>query len=281
MKTAWIFPGGSARSVYTAGVVYALSEMKIPKPDIIIGCSGSVPTSLCFLAEQRDVLKSGWCDSLEPGKFLSFWRFWKMLDVDYMVYDILRDKLGLNIKAAKESPVTAYFPLTDSKTGEIEYVSNRQNIDLFKVARAAVSVPFWTNLFSTKGVFINGKFYSDCAPAARFHLHVKKAMEEDAKRVIVFDNWCQEDNPTGYFFSKFFIYLKNNNFKKRQLSYFKEIENFSPPSNVDFILFKPKVKLGMSRWNDSLSNAKNIFQRGYSETLNNDKLKEIYEPRSN
>lgn len=279
MKTAWIFPGGSARAVYTAGVVYALSEMNIPKPEIIIGCSGSAPTCLCYLAEQKEVLKSGWCDSLVQGKFLNLWRFWKMLDVDYMVYDILRDKLKLNTKKAGESSVIGYFPLTNSTTGEIEYLSNKQNLDLFKVARASVSVPFWTNLFSTAGVPINGKYYSDSSPASRFQIHIEKAILEGADRIIVFDNWHKGDNPTGYFFSKLFLFSKNSAFRRRQREYFKKIKFFSVPKEIDFTLFTPQDKLGMSRWNDSLNNAKNIFCRGYEETINNDKLKEIYESR--
>lgn len=50
MKTAWIFPGGSARSVYTAGVFFAISKMRIEQPDMIIAASGNCPTSIGKMA---------------------------------------------------------------------------------------------------------------------------------------------------------------------------------------------------------------------------------------
>lgn len=277
MKTAWIFPGGSARAVYTAGVIYALSEMNLPKPDIIIGCSGSGPTSLCYLSSQREIIKNVWCESLSDGNFLSFKRFWRIMDINYLVDFLLKKKFTLNVKGIKDSTITAYMPITDSLTGEIKYFSNKMDIDILEVARASVSVPFWTNLFSTRGVSINGRYYSDCPPAARFQLHTKKAISEGATRVIVFDNWHGEDNPSGYFFSKLFIrFMKNRKFRERQMEYFKEINSFEEPKDINFHIFSPIRKLAMSRWNDDGGNAKKVFDRGYNETINNKKLLEIY-----
>jgi predicted patatin/cPLA2 family phospholipase len=282
MKTAWIFPGGSARAVYTAGVMYALGEMKLPKPDILIGCSGSAPTSLCYVADQKETIRDIWCESLPDNrKFLSFLRFWRMLDVNYLIDEVFKKGHPLNIEGIKNSPTHMYLPVTDSNSGELFYFSNKDDVDMYEVSKAAVSVPVWTNLFSFKGVLINDKYYSDLPPSARYQLHVQKALQEGAQRIVIFDNYHEKDNPTGYFFSKFFIYLRNNKFKRRQLNYFREIENFRVPSNVDFILFKPETKLGMSRWNDKKNNTIKIFNRGYQETIDNNKLKKLYESREN
>lgn len=267
MKTAWIFPGGSARAVYTAGTLYGLCETDLKKPDIIIGCSGSAPTSLCYVSGQKEVIKNVWCRSLSNRNFLSFLRIWKVLNVDYLIDDVLKKHNPLDMENIKNSPVLVYLPVTDSETGEVVYFSNKMNVDLYEVSRAAVSVPFWTNLFSLKGVLINNKYYSDWSPSARFQMHVRKAMSEGATRIIVFDNYHENDNPTGYFFSKLFIFFRNQKFRSKQFSYFKEIEGFTVPSGVEFVLFKPKYALKMSRWNNDNANANSVFERGYHDVL--------------
>lgn len=272
MKTAWIFPGGSARAVYTAGALYALSNMNIKKPDIIIAASGSAPTSICYITGQYDIITKVWLESLSTRKFVSFLRFWKIVNTDYLVDDVLKKRNPLDMEKVMDSDILAYFPLTNGRTGVIKYFSNKMKVDLWEVVKASVSIPILTNLFSIKGNPVNGKFFSDSSPASRFHLHVKKAVEEGMERIIVFDNWHPDDNPTNYFFSKLFAYMRNSEFRKNQLRYIKQVEDFSIPSNIEFIKIEPRIRLGMSRFEIDNENARKIFKRGYDDTFNNKNL---------
>ena len=269
MKTAWIFSGGSARAVYTAGSLYALCNIGIKKPDIIIAGSGSAGTSLCYVSGQTEIIKKVWCESLSTKKFLNFWRFWKILNVDYLVDIVLKKNNPLNIEKIIKSSILVYLPVTDSKTGKIDYLSNKMGLDIYEVLRAAVSVPIWTNMFSVMGNFINGKFYSDSPPAARYQLHVHKAIKEGAEKIIVFDSWHPDDNPTGLLYAKIYTYLRNQEYKKRQLSYIREIENFLPPKGMEFVRLCPMKKLSMTRFEIDNENARKIFNQGYEETLQN------------
>jgi hypothetical protein len=70
--------------------------------------------------------------------------------------------------------------------------------------------------------------------------------------------------------------MKNRKFRERQMEYFKEINSFEEPKDINFHIFSPIRKLAMSRWNDDGGNAKKVFDRGYNETINNKKLLEIY-----
>jgi predicted patatin/cPLA2 family phospholipase len=276
MKTAWIFPGGSARAVYTAGSIYALCDLGISRPDIIIGGSGSTGNCLCYVANQKEIIKEVWCNRLSTYNFLSFWRFWKILNIDYLIDIVLKKDNPLNIKEIVNSSIIVYLPVTDSKTGEIEYISNKMDVDLYEVLRASISVPIWTNLFSVMGNFVNGKYYSDSPPSARFQLHIQKAIEEGAKRIIVFDSWHHDDNPTGFLYAKIYTYMRNREYKERQLSYIKQIENFVPPKNVEFVHLYPLKKLNMSRIETDNDNARKIFNQGYDETFHNEELKRVY-----
>lgn len=273
MKTAWIFPGGSARSVYTAGAIYALCKMNIPRPDMIIAASGSAPTILCYVTGQYEIIKRVWLESLSTRKFVNFLRFWKIVDIDYLIDIVLKKENPLDFKKMRESDIEIYFPLANSRTGKIEYVSSRTQEDMWEVLRATVSVPVLTNLFSFKGKFIEGKFLSDSVPTSRYQLHIQKAIEEGAERVIVFDNWHPRDTLSTYFFSKLFACLRNSQFRENQLRYIKEIRAFVNPTNIDFIKISPREKLSMGRYEINNGTARKIFQRGYDDTLNSDKLK--------
>lgn len=272
MKTAWIFPGGSARVAYTAGALYALSKMNTKKPAMIIAASGSVPTSVYYITAQYEIIPTVWLGYLSTKKFVNFLRFWKVVNIDYLVDFVLKKKNPLNVEKIVGSEIITYFPLTDAITGKIEYFSNKTKMDLWEVIKASVSVPIWTNLFSVKGCAVGGRFFCDSSPAARFQLHVKRAIEEGIDRIIVFDNWHSDDNPTTYFFSKFFAYMRNSEFRKNQLSYIKEIESFSIPDNVEFIKIEPQVKLGVSRFEINNTNIRQIFERGYDDTFAKQKL---------
>ena len=92
MKTAWIFPGDLARAVYTAGALYALSNMNIRKPDMIIAASGSAPTSICYITGQYNIITKVWLEYLSTKKFVNFLRFWKIVSADYLVDDVLKIK---------------------------------------------------------------------------------------------------------------------------------------------------------------------------------------------
>lgn len=272
MKTAWIFPGGAARAVYTAGVIYALGQMKVKNPDIIIGCSGSAPTSICYVTGQYQTIPKVWLKYLSTKKFVNFWRFWKIVDVDYLIDFAIKKENPLEMEKVINSNIKIFFPLTDSKTGKIEYFSNKSGNDLWEIIKAAVSVPFCTNIFSLKGNTVNGKLFSDSPAATRFQIHVKKAIKEGAGKIIVFDNWHPEDNNTNYFWSKLLTYARNSDYRKNQLNYIKEIENFLIPNNVEFIKIEPKTRLGMGRFEIDNDNAKKIFKRGYDDILDNPAL---------
>jgi len=266
-KTAWIFSGGAARTVYVAGGIYALAKSNLPKPDIIIAGSGSAGTSLCYITGQHEVIKKVWCEDLFTRKFINFWRFWKIVDIDYLIDTILYNNNPLNIDAIKNSDIEIYFPATDSKTGKIKYFHNHDIEDMAQVLKAVKSSPFFTNLFSIKGKKIDNKYYSDSIISSRYQFHIKKALAEGAERIIVLDSYHHNDKYNKYFFSKLYARIRNKEFKKNQLTYIKEIENFTKPYNIEFIKISPRKKLGISLFGASKEEGIKIFNKGYKETI--------------
>lgn len=265
MKTAWIFPGGSARTVYTAGVMYGLSQLGIPKPDILIAASGSAPTSVCYVTGQNEIIRTVWLECLSTWRFRSYFRFWKILNIDYLIDDVLRKRYPLDMQKLRESHIRVYFPLTNAQTGELQYVSNRDDLDFWQVLRASITVPIFTSLFSQKGSPVADGYFCDSTPASRFQLHIKRAIAEGADTIIVFDNWHPGDNPTRYFFSTVYAYMRNARFRHQQMAYLREMDAFVPPRNVKYLHLVPLQRLGMSRFDIDNENAREVFMRGVSD----------------
>lgn len=266
-KVAWILPGGAARTVYTAGVLFALGTKKFPRPDMIIACSGSAGTSLCYVAEQYDLIKNIWCNGLFTKKFINYWRFWKMIDIDYLIDTLMKKHNPIDMDKVKKSPIEVLIPLTNSQTGKITYYSSRDDVDLWEVIRAAKSVPFFTNLFSPKGNKVEGVYYSDSIATTRFSLHVEKAIREGATKIFIFDSWHEDDNPGGYFFSVVYARVKNEQFRKTQLNYIKKIKLFKLPETVPCVLLRPQQPLGMVPWSSDKKRAMAAFNRGQKDIL--------------
>lgn len=271
-KIAWILAGGAARTVYTAGSLYAVCQLHPKQPDIIIACSGSAATSLCYVTGQYETIKNVWCKALSTKKFVHFWRFWKIVDIDYLIDIVLKKYNPLDMAKVAASPIKILFPLTNFKTGQLEYFSNTDAVDTWEVLRAAKSVPFFTNLFHIQGVTINGKDYSDSTASASYQPHLAKAIQEGATKILIFDSWHADDNRGNLVFSKFLAKVRNKTFRKNQLDYIQQIAHFVPPPNASLTYLIPKTNLNMTPWDIDNANANAVFTRGYTDTLQNEAL---------
>lgn len=274
-KTAWILAGGAARTVYTAGSLYALCQMDIPKPDILIACSGSAATSLCYVTGQHETIKNVWCRSLSTKKFVNFFRFWKVINIDYLIDVVLKKNNPLDMNKVRASSIKIFFPLTNSDTGEVEYYTNKSNFDLWEILRAAKSVPYFTKLFHPKGVKLGKTYYSDSIASTRFQIHVKKAVELGAIKILILDSWHSGDQPTRMLFSRLLAYMRNKRFRKTQSGYIFKIRNHSAPAGISMMYILPKEKLNMSPWEIDNKNANEVFERGYKDIIKDQALKDF------
>lgn len=274
-KTAWIFSGGAARTVYVAGALYAMCEMDLPKPDIILAGSGSAGTCLTYITKQKEVIKKIWCEELYSKRFINFFRFWKIVDIDYLIDDLMKKNNPLKIDEVIKSDIKVYWPATDSYEGNIKYFSNHDGVDVWQILKAVKSSPIFTNTFSVKGHKIGDRYYSDSLASSRYQYHVKKMLEEGVERIIVIDSYHPLDSYNKNTFSKIYALLRNRHFRKNQLRAIREIESFVKPEGVEFIKISPQSRLAMSRFGASRKKGLEVFDRGYQDALNNCELKNL------
>ena len=188
-KTAIILVVGSMRSAHGAGFLYALEkEMALPKPDIMIGSSGNAANVLYHCADQIEEMRRIWLQLLSTPRFISIWRFWRIMNIDYLVDTVFKHQEPLDVKQVQSTPIEWCIPLTDYDTGKTLYVSAGDDFDPFELLRGAKAIPI---LFGKK-VRTGHRQYIDGEFGATLQDHVSHALALGARRIVIvnhFSGW--------------------------------------------------------------------------------------------
>jgi predicted patatin/cPLA2 family phospholipase len=187
-KTAVILIGGGMRSAHGGGFLHAMGTyLGIRRPDIIIGSSGNAGNALYYATQQQqqyDYLERIWKDLLSGRDFISYLRFYKILNIDYLVDDVLKRLAPMDVPALERSPIDYFVPVTEVHSGITRYVGKEDRTDMFEVVRASCAVPFF---YGKKvplpwGTFIDGEIGPTTLD------HVTKAMQLGARNILVVSN---------------------------------------------------------------------------------------------
>ena|SRR3989338_7140580 len=139
---AIITSGGGLRCSFGVGVMLALAErLGIQEPSYLISCSGSAGTGAYFVSKQYDSIRNIWSNLLSTKKFVDTSRFWKMIDIDYLIDKVFKKLDPLDLKAFHASPINYFIPALNRQTGNIDYFSNRDETDIYEVLRATKAMP--------------------------------------------------------------------------------------------------------------------------------------------
>ncbi len=190
-KTAIICIGGGMRSAHGAGFLYALaSKLGITDPDIIIGTSGNAGNVLYYTSHQYDSAVHVWCGGmLSTWRMISFLRPWKVINIDYLVDTVFKQKEPLDVAALKASRTEWFVPATEIETGKVRYFSKHDTLDVFELLRVAKAIP----IFYGRRLRLLGKIYFDGELGPTVEDHVNFAIEQGANRIVL----VNDNSPKG------------------------------------------------------------------------------------
>jgi len=167
MKVSLVAEGGKMRGAYAAGAMFALdSYFGLRRVDFAAASSASTGSLAYYVSGQVHHGREIWVDYVSSPRFLSPKRILKLtgwfegpplLDVDFLIDDVFRQFLPLDIKALENSRTLMITPVTNVETGKAKYFTNRDKVDLFEVLRASKASP----ILYDRSVEINGEFYCD------------------------------------------------------------------------------------------------------------------------
>lgn len=264
-KLAIIASGGGMKCSYSVGSALALiDKYKLTNPEIAIGTSGGAGTMAYFVSGQRDSIRNIWGNLLTTKNFLNPRRFWKIMDVDYLIDQIFKIQDPLHIDNLYKSPTNFLVPCTNVVTGEVKYFSNHEPIDFFEVLRAAKAMPFAYG----KTININGQKYCDTEISGWLTLHINKAKSLGAEKVLVLDNTNYDPFIENCF--KLWELSRSEQFKKNYYSELKKANGVHFDDSVFFL--RPKSELKISGFTSDKKLLNETIDLGYNDTIDNREL---------
>ncbi|MCR4276163.1 MAG: hypothetical protein NUV90_02140 [Candidatus Parcubacteria bacterium] len=183
--TAIVCSGGGMKSAHGAGFLYALAtQLEITSPDIMVGSSGDAGNVMYFSAGNYEGIKRIWTELLSTPKFISLLRYWRVMDIDYLIDTVFKKQEPMDVLKLKSSPIRWFVPINDFDTGRTRYVSAADELDPFEVLRATTALPI---VFGHQ-IPIAGKRYIDGELGPILQDHVTQALRQGAKRIVLINH---------------------------------------------------------------------------------------------
>lgn len=232
-------------------------------PDFVIASSGSSGVLTYYVFKQYSPMVNIWCDYLADKKFINFLRFWKIIDIDYLVDTVFGDKEKLDEQAIKSSKIKLFIPALNADNAEVKFFSN--NSEILKVLKASKAMPIAYN----RTVKINNNHFCDSEISSSINCNIKKALESGAKKLIIINNSNIRSSST----LKIWQFLKNKSFNKRYKELLNEINKIEIPENIEHVVLNAGFEHNLL--NNDPSFLKDAINKGYNDALKSKELRKL------
>jgi predicted patatin/cPLA2 family phospholipase len=154
-KLALVVEGGGLRGVASAGGAVALAQLGFSEVfDEVYATSAAVMNASYFITNQPLLGISVYFDNCTTRQFVNPWRFWKIIDVDYIFDYVAVHEKKLDVGRLITSPSRLYVAVIDRTTGEGFMVDVRSaDVPPLQVLKASAAIP----VFYNRSVTISGR----------------------------------------------------------------------------------------------------------------------------
>ena len=264
-KIALILSGGGMAASYNFGALLALVEKyQFISPDIVITGSGSAGTASYYIAGQHN--SNIWGDLLSTKKFINFLRFWKIIDIDYLIDEIFKKQDPLQSEKIYQSKINYLIAVTNNISGRVNYFSNKDQIDIFELMRATKAIP----LFYGRQIRIKDEYYTDGVNSTAAAFNLQQAFELGADKVIIIS--CNKK--LNNFLFKFWLFFKSKKYQQGISADFNKRSVLENQENV--LLIKPKLKLKIGILSNKQKNIRETIRLGYDDVFNSLEVQDFF-----
>ncbi|MFC1687836.1 patatin-like phospholipase family protein [Patescibacteria group bacterium] len=151
--------GGVMAGITGAGAIVALSEMGFKNAfDRIYTYSAGFANASYLLTGETQKGISIYYENLVDNKFINPFRFWKIVDINYLLH-VMRDVKPLNVNAILSQRSQLFVGLKNITTNKIEFIDvhSISPQQYFKLLEASMSLPY----LHPGSVMINNTPYED------------------------------------------------------------------------------------------------------------------------
>ncbi len=178
---ACVVQGGGMRGTYSIAALAGLARLGYTQRfGCVYGASAGALNGAYFVAAQAEEGVSIYVDHLSNSRFINPWRLRPVIDVDYLIDDVLNHQVPLNTKAVLESSTELLIFATDAENGSLARFSNKTaGADLMETLRATAALP----IFFGKEVQIGRRTFVDGGLIDP--LPVEEAIQDGWKNILV------------------------------------------------------------------------------------------------
>jgi predicted patatin/cPLA2 family phospholipase len=157
--TGLVVQGGGSRGIYSMGALQELQESGLGSAfDHVFGASTGALNASCLLSGQADEAVDAYLNDMATPRFVNWLRPRKIVDVDFLVDQIVTAHRCLCVDRILKSPSRLHVVLTDALTRRAHVVTNRDaQVNWLEVLRATMALPW---LYG-RPVPLNGRTYLD------------------------------------------------------------------------------------------------------------------------
>jgi predicted patatin/cPLA2 family phospholipase len=274
-ELAIITSGGGLKCAFGVGVMLSLDQRYgLQEPPILISCSGSAGTSSYYVAKQYDSMLNIWSNLLSTKRFLNPIRFWKMMDIDYLIDEVFKKQDPLDQNEVYSSPIHYLIPAINEKTGRIHYFSNREGFDVFEAMRATKALPIVFKL--NPNISIGGERYCDSILSSSAETHIEKAVQLGAKKILIVDpHFSDYSKSLEHRIFNLWVSAQNSQFRQGYEESQRHVKDYKIPEDITFYFIRPKQMLPLTTFGNNQISLIKAIQQGYEETSKNNDLAEF------
>jgi predicted patatin/cPLA2 family phospholipase len=146
-KLALVIEGGGMRSVCSAAGAAALCQLGLHDIfDEVYATSAGAMNAVYLLTNQPELGMSVYFDDCTTWRFLNPFRFWKILNVDYIVDHVTMVRKPFDLAALRASLSHLLIAACDRRTGKLVLIDTRTtNTPIHQVLKAAMAIPVLYN----------------------------------------------------------------------------------------------------------------------------------------
>jgi predicted patatin/cPLA2 family phospholipase len=159
IKMGLVVQGGGMRGIYSMAALVPFEELGLRHAfDHIVGSSAGAINGIYLVSGQGIDGVKAYSDEISNKNFINPFRIRRIVDIDFLVDKVVKDKKKLREREAKDAFTKVHIALTDYQTGKPFIVTNKEEeLDLAEVIRATSAMPILYN----KVVNIKGRDYLD------------------------------------------------------------------------------------------------------------------------
>jgi predicted patatin/cPLA2 family phospholipase len=145
-----VLEGGGMRAGFVAGALMALMDKRLTGFDAALAVSASVPTLAYFAAGQREAIERVWRDELNTPNLVCYRNIpaasiapsvkRPILNIDYLVYEVFKEKFPLDLKTLLANRMVCRFAATSVPDGELVLLHPDWD-DIYILFKACLAVP--------------------------------------------------------------------------------------------------------------------------------------------